>query len=140
MHVANDLSGLATIAEPEVSDKPVSKGSNFYTGSWGKYMPYVYGSTGLLILLLSGKFVNGNVKKMLLDVDRKNVTFISYNLVGKDSIRRFPVKDVLFAGRRVKIKNYSTSYHLMSSGTITNQTLFNFALNNQGVSHKGLKT
>lgn len=136
INVTGGLTDLAQKSEPEVSEKPFSFPKTFYDKSYSKYIPLVYATTGIVIFYLSRKFVNGNVKKMLLDADRKNVTLVTYNLFKKELVQTFPVKDMKFSGSSLKVKNYSSSYYFMSSGTITNETLFRYAVNSKQLLHK----
>ena len=81
------------------------------------------------IFYLTRRFVNSTVKKVLLASDRQSVTFISYQLFGRDKVLTVPLEDVQWKKSSIRVKNFVGKLHLMKSGTITNRSLLNWTLN-----------
>ena len=129
IYVSYDLRQLSLEKEPEVSDIPASFSDQLYQGAFGKLAPYIYIGTGAFMIFATSRFCNASVKKLLLSTDRQNVTFVSYRLFGKDRIRTFPVSNITFQKSKIKIKDYSSHYTMMKSGTVTNKALLDWTLN-----------
>ena len=125
----NDIQLAAEQKEDEVSEATSEKSVSIYGGKFGTVAPYLYGVAGAAIIFGTKMFVNSTLKKILLSTDRETVTFVSYQLFGRDKVLTVPVESVKWKKSKIRIKNYSQKYHIMKSGTVTNRSLLLWSLN-----------